>query len=89
MALLIVELDKRIGNAKEWRDTFGQRKSLGQLSLHLRPDRQHGEVGLCVGAGQTAQQKFPSWRTESGRFRSLTKKNHSRFRAELSGSESE
>src|ERR1043165_2250977 len=40
MALLIVELDKRIGNAKEWRDTF--RQQIPDLPIRIWPDP--GEV---------------------------------------------
>jgi glyoxylate/hydroxypyruvate reductase A len=36
MALLIVELDKRIGNAKEWRDTFNQQ--IPELPIRIWPD---------------------------------------------------
>jgi glyoxylate/hydroxypyruvate reductase A len=40
MALLIVDLDKRIGNAKAWRDTFA--KQLPDLEIRIWPDP--GEV---------------------------------------------
>src|SRR6201984_3351349 len=40
MALLIVELDKRIGNAKEWRDT--SRQQIPDLPIRIWPDA--GEV---------------------------------------------
>jgi glyoxylate/hydroxypyruvate reductase A len=40
MALLIVDLDKRIGNAKAWRDTFAQQ--LPDLEIRIWPDP--GEV---------------------------------------------
>src|ERR1044072_6851462 len=40
MALLIVELDKRIGNAKEWRDVF--RQQIPDLPIRIWPDA--GEV---------------------------------------------
>jgi hypothetical protein len=40
MALLIIELDKRIGNAKAWRDTFKQQ--LPDLPIRFWPDT--GEV---------------------------------------------
>ena len=40
MALLIIELDKRIGNAKEWRDTFNQQ--IPDLPIRIWPDA--GEV---------------------------------------------
>ena len=36
MALLIIELDKRIGNAKAWRDTF--RQQLPDLPIRIWPD---------------------------------------------------
>jgi glyoxylate/hydroxypyruvate reductase A len=36
MALLIIELDKRIGNAKEWRDTF--REQSPDLEIRIWPD---------------------------------------------------
>src|SRR5437764_1645066 len=36
MALLIVELDKRIGNAQAWRDTF--RKQIPELPIRIWPD---------------------------------------------------
>ena len=36
MALLIVELDKRIGKAKEWRDTF--RAQIPELPIRIWPD---------------------------------------------------
>src|SRR5947207_15927642 len=35
MALLIIELDKRIGNAKEWRDTF--QEQLPDLAIRFWP----------------------------------------------------
>ena len=41
MALLIVELDKRIGNAQAWRDTF--REQIPELPIHIWPDA--GNVG--------------------------------------------
>src|SRR5438045_304558 len=41
MALLIVELDKRIGNAQEWRDTFSEQ--IPELPIHIGPDA--GNVG--------------------------------------------
>jgi glyoxylate/hydroxypyruvate reductase A len=40
MALLIVELDKRIGNAQAWRDTF--REQIPDLPIRIWPDA--GEV---------------------------------------------
>jgi glyoxylate/hydroxypyruvate reductase len=40
MALLIIELDKRIGNAKEWRDTF--KEKIPELPIRIWPDP--GEV---------------------------------------------
>jgi len=36
MALLIIELDKRIGNAKEWRDTF--KEQLPDLAIRIWPE---------------------------------------------------
>ena len=36
MALLIVDLDKHIGNAKAWRDTFGEQ--LPDLEIRIWPD---------------------------------------------------
>jgi glyoxylate/hydroxypyruvate reductase A len=36
MALLIIDLDKHIGNAREWRDTFGAQ--LPQLEVRIWPD---------------------------------------------------
>src|SRR5947207_15736782 len=36
MALLIVELDKRIGNAQAWRDTF--REQIPELPIRIWPD---------------------------------------------------
>ena len=36
MALLIVDLDKHIGNAKAWRDTFGEK--LPDLEIRIWPD---------------------------------------------------
>jgi glyoxylate/hydroxypyruvate reductase A len=36
MALLIIELDKRIGNAKEWRDTF--RDQIPDLEIRIWPE---------------------------------------------------
>ena len=36
MALLIVDLDKRIGNAKAWRDTFAEQ--LPDLEIRIWPD---------------------------------------------------
>ena len=36
MALLIVDLDKHIGNAKAWRDTFGEK--LPYLEIRIWPD---------------------------------------------------
>ena len=51
MALLIIELDKRIGNAKEWRDTFNQQipdlpiRISELLSVHgVAPDRIQLEI---------------------------------------------
>jgi glyoxylate/hydroxypyruvate reductase len=41
MALLIIELDRRIGNAKSWRDTFAEQ--LPDLEIRIWPDP--GEVG--------------------------------------------
>jgi glyoxylate/hydroxypyruvate reductase A len=41
MALLLIELDKRIGNAQSWRDTF--RQQLPDLPVRIWPDA--GEVG--------------------------------------------
>src|ERR1044071_10159463 len=41
MALLIVELDKRIGNAQAWRDTF--REQIPELPIRIWPDA--GELG--------------------------------------------
>jgi glyoxylate/hydroxypyruvate reductase len=41
MALLIIELDRRIGNAKEWRDSFAEQ--LPDLEIRIWPDL--GEVG--------------------------------------------
>src|ERR1043165_3279222 len=41
MALLLIELDKRIGNAQSWRDTF--REQLPDLPVRIWPDG--GEVG--------------------------------------------
>jgi glyoxylate/hydroxypyruvate reductase len=40
MALLIIELDKRIGNAQAWRDTFKQQ--IPELPIRIWPDA--GEV---------------------------------------------
>jgi glyoxylate/hydroxypyruvate reductase A len=34
--LLIVDLDKHIGNAKAWRDTFGEQ--LPDLEIRISPD---------------------------------------------------
>src|ERR1700736_925265 len=36
MALLIIELDKHIGNAKAWRDTF--KEQLPDLAIRIWPD---------------------------------------------------
>ena len=36
MALLIVDLDKHIGNAKAWRDTFGEK--FPDLEIRTWPD---------------------------------------------------
>src|SRR3974390_2436066 len=36
MALLLVDLDKRIGNAKAWRDTFAEQ--LPDLEIRIWPD---------------------------------------------------
>jgi glyoxylate/hydroxypyruvate reductase A len=36
MALLIVDLDKRIGNAKAWRDTFAEK--IPDLEIRIWPD---------------------------------------------------
>ena len=36
MALLIVDLDKHIGNARTWRDTFGEQ--LPDLEIRISPD---------------------------------------------------
>ena len=36
MALLIIELDKRIGNAKAWRDTFNEQ--IPDLPIRIWPD---------------------------------------------------
>ena len=36
MALLIVDLDKHIGNARAWRDTFGEQ--LPDLEIRISPD---------------------------------------------------
>ena len=36
MALLIIELDKYIGNAKEWRDTFNEQ--LPDMEIRIWPD---------------------------------------------------
>ena len=36
MTLLIIELDKSIGNAKEWRETFNQQ--LPDLPIRIWPD---------------------------------------------------
>src|SRR5260370_18544435 len=36
MALLIIELDKRIGNAQAWRDTFNEQ--LPDLAIRIWPD---------------------------------------------------
>src|SRR6201982_1358590 len=36
MTLLIVDLDKRIGNAKAWRDTFAEK--LPELEIRIWPD---------------------------------------------------
>jgi glyoxylate/hydroxypyruvate reductase A len=36
MALLIIELDKRIGNAQEWRDTF--KRQIPELPVRIWPD---------------------------------------------------
>ena len=36
MALLIIELDKRIGNVKEWRDTF--KAQIPELPIRIWPD---------------------------------------------------
>jgi glyoxylate/hydroxypyruvate reductase A len=41
MALLLVELDKRIGNAQAWRDAFRER--IPELPIHIWPDA--GNVG--------------------------------------------
>src|SRR5205807_6481951 len=40
MALLLIELDKRIGNAQEWRDTFAAQ--LPELPIRIWPD--NGDV---------------------------------------------
>ena len=40
MALLLIELDKRIGNAQEWRDTFNAQ--LPDLPIRIWPD--NGDV---------------------------------------------
>ena len=36
MALLLIDLDKRIGNAKAWRDTFAEK--LPDLDIRIWPD---------------------------------------------------
>ena len=40
MALLLIELDKRIGNAQQWRDTFAEQ--LPDLPVRIWPD--NGDV---------------------------------------------
>jgi hypothetical protein len=38
MALLIVDLDKHIGNARAWRDTFGEQLLIWRSEFRLMPE---------------------------------------------------
>ena len=61
MALLIVELDKRIGPAQAWRDTFGEQ--IPELPIRIWPDA--GDV--IKGTGGLRKLRFADPRRGKGK----------------------
>ena len=60
MALLIIDLDKRIGNAKAWRDTFAEQ--LPDLEIASGPARGRWRTSNISPSCILISTPFPSFR---------------------------